>query len=83
MMNAQLELSLENARARCARNPRQRRLARANWWFQRMRQIVDHALDWEPRLAPRPQQMVFPGAHREIVTGNPVVDAGDERQICE
>jgi hypothetical protein len=75
MMNGQLELSLENARACRACNPRQRRLARANWWFQRMRQIVDHALDWEPRHAPRPQQMVFPGAHREIVTRTPVVSA--------
>jgi hypothetical protein len=77
MINGQLELSLENGRSRYAVNLRRRRLSRANWWFQRMRQIVDHAMDWQPARASRPEQMVFPGAHREIA-----VRKREERQIC-
>jgi len=77
MINGQLELRLENGRSRYAINLRRRRLSRANWWFQRMRQIVDHAMDWQPAGVSRPEQMVFPGAHREIE-----VRTRDERQIC-
>jgi hypothetical protein len=34
---------------------------RAQWWFRRMRQIVDSALDWQPAPPPRPEQTLFPG----------------------
>jgi hypothetical protein len=44
----------------------ERRRSRASWWFQRMREIVDRACDWEPMLAPRPEQTWFPNAHRVI-----------------
>ena len=50
----QLELGLAGAN-RCPRNvQRERRLNRANWWFNRMRQVVDRAFDWEagPRFQP-------------------------------
>jgi hypothetical protein len=62
MTNAQLELSfgalrvhpmLTNTRRPSIRNPQ--------WWFQRMRQIVDRALDWQPAPPPRPEQIDFPG----------------------
>jgi hypothetical protein len=47
----QLELGLAGAN-RCPRSvQRERRLNRADWWFDRMRQVVDRAFDWEP--APR------------------------------
>jgi hypothetical protein len=26
-----------------------RKLSRANWWFQQMREVVDKAVDWQPK----------------------------------
>ena len=47
----QLELGLAGAN-KCPRvAQRDRRLNRANWWFNQMRQVVDRAFEWEP--APR------------------------------
>lgn len=59
----QLELDLSGGLCR-SRTPRQRRLSRANWWFQRMRQLVDRACDWQPAPAPRPEQTWLSIAHR-------------------
>jgi len=28
-----------------------RRLSRANWWFNQMREVVDRAVDWQPAKA--------------------------------
>ena len=67
MTDAQLELSLGNPRA--TQSPRaNRRPATCNsrWWFQRMRQIVDCAFDWQPTPPPRPEQICFPGTHRRV-----------------
>jgi hypothetical protein len=44
MLNGQLELSLKSHRPTLAR----RRHARAQWWFQRMRQVVDAAVNHPP-----------------------------------
>jgi hypothetical protein len=60
MTTAQLELGLEKPagrpvpvrRARAPRNP--------GWWFQRMREIVDRAWDWQPAPPPRPEQILLP-----------------------
>ena len=30
---------------------------RARWWFNRMRHVVNHALDWTPAPPPRPEQI--------------------------
>ena len=60
---------------------RRRRLNRANWWFQRMRQLVDRACDWQPAPEPRPEQIWFPNTHRESAIApqlNPTFS-----QICE
>jgi hypothetical protein len=64
MMNAkhakrhQLELSLETpALPTKPRRPRDRRLARAAWWFEQMHAVVDRALDWSPAPPPRPEQI--------------------------
>lgn len=47
----QMELGLAGAN-RCPRVvQRERRLNRANWWFDQMRQVVDRAFEWPP--APR------------------------------
>ncbi|HYG35233.1 MAG TPA: hypothetical protein VEC99_10640 [Clostridia bacterium] len=70
-------------------NSRQRRLHRAQWWFQRMRQVVDSAVDWEPAPQPPPEQIWFPTVYRqaEIQTGaaeaKKPVSNPEERQICE
>lgn len=63
MYNAQLEMSF-GGNARCM-SPRQRRRSHAQWWFRRMRQIVDRAIEWSPAMPPRPEQIWFQGAHRE------------------
>ncbi|HXS69011.1 MAG TPA: hypothetical protein VN761_09225 [Candidatus Polarisedimenticolia bacterium] len=58
--NEQMELGIGKSQA-CpsARRP-QRRLSRANWWFQQMREVVDKAVDWQPTPPARPQQIYFP-----------------------
>ena len=44
----QMELELAGGN-RCPRTARrERRLHRANWWFDQMRQVVDRAFDFEP-----------------------------------
>ena len=60
MYHAQLEMSF-GAKIRLL-SRRQRRLSRAQWWFQRMRQIVDRTIDWQPAPPPRPEQIWFSGA---------------------
>jgi hypothetical protein len=62
----QLELGFEGA-SRCpsARGKR-RQFNRANWWFQRMRQVVDQACSWEPAPQPRPEQIWLPNTRRPL-----------------
>ena len=50
----QLELGLPSRRGRHA--ARNRRVQRANWWFARMRRVVDTALDWQATPPARPEQ---------------------------
>jgi len=60
MTNQQMELGFGKVRVCPSANRRQRRMSRANWWFERMRQVVDHAMDWRPAPAARPEQIWFP-----------------------
>jgi len=62
----QLELGLggEKPAARIAR--REDRMARAAWWFNKMRAVVNGAMDWPPAGQPRPQQEWLPGAYRQV-----------------
>ena len=67
MRNEQMELSLAEAAAaaaaanRCPRGGRRdRRFNRANWWFNQMRQVVEHAIDWEPAPRFQPEQIWLP-----------------------
>ena len=60
MTNQQMELGIGNGRVCPSVSRRERRLNRANWWFQRMRQVVDRAFDWRPAPPPRPEQIWFP-----------------------
>jgi len=45
---------------------RESRIARADWWFGRMRAIVASAMDWSATGAPRPEQIWLPGARHEV-----------------
>jgi hypothetical protein len=60
MMNQQMELGIGSMRVCPSVNRYQRRLSRANWWFERMRRVVDRAFDWQPAPPPRPEQIWFP-----------------------
>lgn len=54
-----MELSLASARnCRSPKRP-QRRANRARWWFERMREVVDNAMDWRPAPPARPEQIWF------------------------
>jgi hypothetical protein len=68
MNNAQLELSFGLAGTRHVPRPNRQPSPRdPGWWFQRMRQIVDRALDWQPVPPPPPEQIVFP--HKDFRLG--------------
>jgi len=56
MNKEQLEMSF-NGSLRCRQDARGRqRRSRAQWWFNRMRAVVDDALDRTPAPPPRPEQ---------------------------
>jgi hypothetical protein len=63
--NQQLELGFNNS-LHTKFAPRENRIARANWWFSKMRQTVANAMDWSATAEPRPEQIWIPGAHREV-----------------
>ena len=42
------------------------RIARASWWFDRMRAVVEQAIDWTAPETPRPEQIWMPGVSREV-----------------
>lgn len=82
MFDGQMEMSFGTA-TRQARKP-----TRAQWWFQRMRQIVDRATDWQPAPPPRPVQIWFPSAEERLNGNVPIRkaqstrNAAEERQMC-
>jgi hypothetical protein len=76
MYNGQIEMSFGNGRGASKMTRRQRRLSRAHWWFQRMRQVVDRATDWRPAPVAPPEQIWLPGARHEQLERV-------EHQICE
>jgi len=47
MNTQQIEMSFNGSVVRRHPRHRQRRLARARWWFAQMRQVVDRAWDWQ------------------------------------
>jgi hypothetical protein len=56
----QLELELDQTPHSHPLAARPGRAPRALWWFDRMRQIVDRAMDWPPAPPRRPEQIWFP-----------------------
>ena len=50
----QMELTGVPAANGCRRTARRQiHASRATWWFNRMRQVVDNAADWEPSATDR------------------------------
>ena len=64
--NEQLELGFNGIKLLANGAPRQDRAARATWWFARMREVVERAMDWNAAGEPRPEQIWIPGATREV-----------------
>jgi hypothetical protein len=62
----QLELGLSGAPRGTRLARRERRLARAAWWFNKMRAVVNAATECPSADAPRPEQVMLPGAYRQI-----------------
>lgn len=52
----QLELGLNRTSPIRRHDRRERRAARAEWWFEQMHRVVDAAIDWRPTPPARPQQ---------------------------
>jgi hypothetical protein len=64
--NEQLELGFNGTQTRIFGRRRETRVARAQWWFDRMRAAVAGAMDWPTASQPRPEQIWMPGANREL-----------------
>jgi hypothetical protein len=64
--NEQLELGFNGTQARIFGKRREQRVARAKWWFAKMRAAVEGAMDWQNAGTPQPEQIWMPGANREI-----------------
>jgi hypothetical protein len=60
MIKDQLEFSLGKTGPGNVTVQRQRRLRRARWWFEQMREVVDRALDRSPAPLPSAEQIYFP-----------------------
>jgi hypothetical protein len=85
---SQLELGLAIGKNCRTVESSRRGAGRASWWFERMRQLVDRATDWEPAPPPRPEQISFSGPARQgmvplAAPANAVKINSDEREICE
>lgn len=63
--NEQLELGFNATAHRIYGRRRETRVARAQWWFAKMRETVANAVDWRTQ-DPRAEQILFPGANREV-----------------
>lgn len=64
--NEQLELGFNGMQRRISGRRRERRVARARWWFAKMREAVENAMNQQNGSQPRPQQIWMPGANRAL-----------------
>lgn len=64
--NEQLELGFNGTQTRILGRRRETRVARAQWWFARMRAAVSDAMTWPAAGQPRPEQIWMPGANRSL-----------------
>jgi hypothetical protein len=56
MTNEQMELGFNGTKIEARAGRRESRIERAAWWFARMRETVNNAMDWQPVPQPRPEQ---------------------------
>ena len=66
MNNEQMELGFNGTKLAAPASRREQRTTRGAWWFGRMRQIVDRAMDWPTAGEPRPEQIWLPGSSRQV-----------------
>lgn len=66
MTSEQMELGLNGTKMQIAAGRRESRIQRAAWWFARMREAVNNAMDWKPPGEGRPEQIWLPGSHRQV-----------------
>jgi hypothetical protein len=62
----QLELGLNSTQRAPRLARREQRMARAAWWFNKMRAAVNGTMDWPPTNAPRAEQTFLPGSYRQV-----------------
>jgi hypothetical protein len=62
----QLELGLNGLKRTTQVARRENRMTRAAWWFGKMREAVNNAMDWPSAGQPRPEQTFLPGAYRQV-----------------
>jgi hypothetical protein len=62
--NEQLELGFNGTQSRILGRRRETRVARAKWWFARMRAAVENA--WQEQAPPPPEQIWLAGASRSV-----------------
>jgi len=85
MFDGQMEMSFAGHKGTLA-SPRRNR---ARLWFQRMRQVVDLAIEWQPTPRPRPIQIWFPANETGLAqTSVPRSSRRSQRQerprqVCE
>ena len=64
--SGQLELGLPGGPRVTRTARRENRMARAAWWFGKMREVVNGAMDWPAESQARPEQTLLPGAYRQV-----------------
>ncbi len=64
--NNQLELGFNGTQTRIHGRKRETRMARGQWWFARMREVVSQAMDLETTGHARPEQVWMTGSNRQL-----------------
>jgi len=63
--NQQLELGFNGTQSRIFGRPRAR-VTRAKWWFAKMREAVESAVNWQDETPSRPEQIWISGVNRSM-----------------
>ena len=63
--NQQLELGFNGMQSRIYGRPRTR-VTRAQWWFAKMREVVENAVSWQDETPAHPEQTWMPRANRSL-----------------
>ena len=62
----QLELGFNGTPSRSQGRRRELRVARAQWWFAKMREAVENAVAWQTENTSRAEQILFTGVNRQL-----------------